>query len=242
MSQLQPSAVWPEDFCGIVKLFPLPNLVLFPQVSLPLHIFEPRYCEMLTDSLASDQLIAMAVLCSNWETLYDQRPPIASMVCIGKVISHAACENNRYNILLVGLKRARIVRECESTKLYRMAEVEIQEDVYPEEESLHRPRLMERLHEIFIQLAPDGLAAQESFTELVGRHLPLGVLTDLIAHSVNLPAAIKLQLLAESNVDMRCRILTRCLEQKMNNGHSGEDKSIVGDSAIDKFPPKFSEN
>lgn len=242
MSQLQPSAVWPEDFCGIVKLFPLPNLVLFPQVVLPLHIFEPRYCEMLLDCMASDQLIAMAVLCPNWESHYDQRPAVDSMVCIGKVISHSTCEGDRHNILLVGLKRAKIVRECESTKLYRMAEVEIAEDVYPDEESLHRPLLMEKLQEIFVQLSPNGLAAQESFAELVGRQLPLGVLTDLIAHSVPLPAAIKLQLLAETNVDIRCRILIRCLEQRTNNGQSASDKSINCDSVSEKFPPKFSEN
>jgi len=242
MTHLQSSAVWPEDFCGVVKLFPLPNLVLFPQVVQPLHVFEPRYCEMLADSLASDHLIAMALLASNWEPKYDQRPPIASTVCIGKVMSHAACENDRHNILVVGMKRARIVREQDSSKLYRLAEVEILEDVYPHEESLHRPCLIEKLNEIFMQYAPGGLASQQSFLDLVGKQLPLGVLTDMIAYVVNLPVAIKLQLLSESNVDIRCRILTRCLEQKLNSGNCLDEDPSSGERLKDGFPPKFSDN
>lgn len=242
MTQSHPSAVWPEDFSGIARLFPLPNLVLFPQAVLPLHIFEPRYCEMLADSLASDQLIAMALLCPNWESHYDQRPAISPIVCIGKVISHANCESDRHNILLVGLKRARIVQELGESKLYRLAEVQILEDVYPEEESIHRPALMEKLHEMFSRLMPEGLAAQDSFAELVGRQLPLGILTDLIAYTVNLPVAIKMQLLAENNVDIRCRLLTRCLDQKLHGENCIEEKNSNGHGDIDKFPPKFSEN
>lgn len=226
----------------MVKLFPLPNLVLFPQVVQPLHVFEPRYCEMLEDALSSDQLIAMALLSPNWESQYEQRPAIAPTVCVGKVISHTACEQNRHNILLVGLKRARIVRELPSSKLYRIAQVDILEDVYPDDESLHRPVLMERLQEMFLQFVPDGLAAQESFRELVGKQLPLGVLTDMITYAVNLPSTIKLQLLAENNVDIRCRILTRCLEQKMKSESCSQAPDAASESVSNGFPPKFSDN
>ncbi len=51
-----------EDFAGKVRVFPLPNLVLFPHVMQPLHIFEPRYRELLEDALAGDRLITMALL------------------------------------------------------------------------------------------------------------------------------------------------------------------------------------
>ena len=64
----------PTDFDGIVRLFPLPNLVMFPHVIQALHIFEPRYCEMLSEALESDHLITMAVLEPGWESHYELVP------------------------------------------------------------------------------------------------------------------------------------------------------------------------
>ena len=237
MTNLQSSAGWPDDFCGRVRLFPLPNLVLFPHVVQPLHIFEPRYCDMLSDALANDRLIAMALLEPGWEHHYQTRPRIAQAVCVGKVISHTPCDDARHNILLVGVKRARIIREIQTNHSFREAEVEVLEDYYPSDEAHQRPGMVERLQGLFLHFVPDGLAAQESFKQLVGKQLPLGILTDTIAYALNLPLAIKQQLLAEFNVDIRCRLLTRCLEQKVKSDSSG-DCGLYNDD----FPPRFSEN
>ena len=68
-----------DTFSGVARLFPLPNLVLYPHVMQPLHIFEDRYREMLEDALAGDRLIAMALLEPGWETDYESRPPIAPL-------------------------------------------------------------------------------------------------------------------------------------------------------------------
>jgi uncharacterized protein len=237
MTHLQNSASWPEDFCGHVRLFPLPNLVLFPHVVQPLHIFEPRYCDMLADALAHDRLIAMALLQQGWENEYQGRPALAATVCVGKVISHTPTEDGRHNILLVGIKRGRIIREIELERAFRTAEVEIIEDIYPMDESLHRADLTERLQGLFLQFVPEGLAAQESFKQLLGKQLPLGILTDTITYALDLPIAIKQQLLSENNVDIRCRILMRCLEQKLKAEAAGDC-----DSSLDRFPPPFSDN
>lgn len=242
MTNLHPSTQWPENFCGSVKLFPLPNVVLFPNAVLPLHVFEPRYCEMLADSLSSDRLLAMAVFKPGWESQYEQRPPVAPTVCVGRVISHTACENERHNILLVGIKRATIVHEIDSSKPYRMAEVELIEDEYPPQESLYRPQLVQRLAEMFQQFVPDGLAAQQCLDDLVSKQLPLGIMTDIITHAITLPLPIKLQLLAEGNVDIRCRILTRCLEQKLKEEGGSADSAECGESFPQGFPPEFSDN
>lgn len=236
MSNLKESAGWPEDFCGKVKLFPLPNLVLFPQVVQPLHIFEPRYCDMLSDCLASDKLIAMALLEKGWEKNYKSCPPIASTVCVGKVISHAPTEDGRHNILLVGMKRARVIEEIVPGKSYREAKVEVLEDYYSPETNDARRLQTERLQELFARFVPEGLAAQESFKLLVGNQLPLGGLTDSITYALDLPLPIKQQLLSECNVDVRCRLLTRCLEQM-----SDSDQSPCS-LFTDEFPPRFSEN
>ncbi len=237
MANLQAAAGWPEDFCGKVRLFPLPNLVLFPNVVQPLHIFEPRYCEMLLDALKNDRLIAMALLQPGWELQYQNRPPIASTVCIGKIVSHTPTEDGRHNILLVGLKRARILSEIEPKREFRQAKVEIQPDVYPPENACSRKSMTETLQGVFTQLVPEGLASQASFQQLVGKQFPLGILTDTIAYALNLPLAVKQQLLAEPNVDIRCRILLRCLKQKLD-GAKGPTSTAAGD----EFPPPFSEN
>ena len=86
MAAFEESSFSLQDFCGTVRLFPLPNLVLFPHVLQPLHIFEPRYRELLEDALAHDGLIAMAMLEPGWEQDYDGRPPaLHPMACLAKV-------------------------------------------------------------------------------------------------------------------------------------------------------------
>src|SRR5215212_9539920 len=102
MSHSEKLTCLPLDFTGEVRLFPLPNLVMFPHVVQPLHIFEPRYCELLEDALATDNLIAMALLQPGWEQDYEGRPPIADIVCVGRVVSHARLPENRHNLLLLG--------------------------------------------------------------------------------------------------------------------------------------------
>lgn len=238
MSSIDNSADWPSDFCGKVRLFPLPNLVLFPHVVQPLHVFEPRYCAMLQDALASDSLIAMALLQPGWETSCQTRPKIAKTVCVGKVISHTPTEDGRHNILLVGLKRATILQELDTDLAFRTANVKVHSDVYPAKGVACREELMERLQRLFAHFVPDGLAAQESLGQLVGKGLPLGILTDTISYALNLPFAIKQQLLAESNVDVRCRLLIRCLDNQVRASQVDENCP----EAPESFPPKFSDN
>src|SRR5262245_21174118 len=98
----------PRDFAGCVRLFPLPNLVLFPHVVQPLHIFEHRYCEMLEEALCSDGLVAIVLLEPGWERDYEGRPAIAPVACLGKVLSHERLPGNKHNLLLRGMCRAAI--------------------------------------------------------------------------------------------------------------------------------------
>jgi Lon protease-like protein len=107
----------------LLPLFPLPNVVLFPNVFLPLHIFEPRYREMVADALATDRLIGMVLLRPGWERDYEGRPPIYPVGCSG-VITHAErLPDGRYNIVLRGLERFRILEE-DTSRSFRRAVVE----------------------------------------------------------------------------------------------------------------------
>jgi Lon protease-like protein len=107
----------------LLPIFPLPNVVLFPNVFLPLHIFEPRYREMVADALSSDRMIAMALLKPGWEHEYEGRPPVYPIGCSGVITHVDRLDDGRYNIVLRGVERVRILAE-DYTLSYRRASVE----------------------------------------------------------------------------------------------------------------------
>lgn len=108
----------------MLPLFPLPNVVLFPNVFLPLHIFEPRYREMVADALADDRLIGMVLLRPGWEHDYDGHPPIYPIGCSGVITHYEKLADGRYNIMLRGLERFRVVEEDHS-RSYRRGVIEL---------------------------------------------------------------------------------------------------------------------
>jgi Lon protease-like protein len=107
---------------AVIPLFPLPDVVLFPQVALPLHVFEPRYRKMVADALAGDGVIGMTLLRSGWQHDYHGRPPLYERGCAGRIERHESLPDGRSNIVLRGLTRFRIVAE-HAGEPYRMATV-----------------------------------------------------------------------------------------------------------------------
>jgi uncharacterized protein len=107
----------------LLPLFPLPNVVLFPNVFLPLHIFEPRYREMVVDAIAGDRMIGMVLLRPGWEHDYEGRPAVYPIGCSGVVTHLERLADGRYNIVLRGVERFRIVSEDHSCS-YRRALIE----------------------------------------------------------------------------------------------------------------------
>ncbi|MEQ1573808.1 MAG: LON peptidase substrate-binding domain-containing protein [Vicinamibacterales bacterium] len=126
----------------VIPIFPLPNIVLFPNVFLPLHIFEPRYREMVRDALAGDRIIGMVLLRPGFEPAYEGRPAIYAIGCAG-VISHSEPhEDGRFDIVLRGLEKFRVTGEDES-RPYRLAIIESLPEETPEsdQQQLARKRL-----------------------------------------------------------------------------------------------------
>jgi Lon protease-like protein len=107
----------------LLPLFPLPSTVLFPDVFLPLHIFEPRYRAMVADAIASDRLIGMVLLKPGWERDYDGQPAVYPVGCSGVLTHVEELRDGRYNIVLRGLERFRIVEE-DHERPYRRAYTE----------------------------------------------------------------------------------------------------------------------
>src|SRR5262245_11704691 len=106
-----------------IPIFPLPNVVLFPNVFLPLHIFEPRYRQMVDDALKGDRIIGMVLLRPGWEGNYEGRPPVYPIGCAGVVTHAERLPDGRFNIVLRGMEKFRIRGE-DAEQLYRQAHVE----------------------------------------------------------------------------------------------------------------------
>ena len=94
-----------------IPIFPLPNVVLFPNVFLPLHIFEPRYRQMIAESLAGDRIIGMVLLRHGYEASYEGSPPIYEIGCSGLITHVETLEDGRYNLVLRGLEKFSISSE-----------------------------------------------------------------------------------------------------------------------------------
>jgi Lon protease-like protein len=105
----------------LLPLFPLPTVVLFPGVFLPLHIFEPRYRAMIADALAGDRLIGMVLLRDGWQKNYEGRPPVFDVGCSGVITHCETTPDGRYNIILRGVERFRITEENHDRQYRRAA-------------------------------------------------------------------------------------------------------------------------
>ncbi|SMP48511.1 ATP-dependent Lon protease/hypothetical protein [Neorhodopirellula lusitana] len=239
----------PDDFDGKVRLFPLPGLVLFPHAMQPLQIFEPRYVEMLRETLATDQLISMATLHASNVASQSAAPPVARTVCIGKVISHTELDGDRHNILLVGVRRATIRHELETSRSFRIAQVDLIDDFYLPAATAKRGELKRRLLTAFGGIIPPSAGSQKSLHDLMAGPMGVGPITDIIAYTLPFEPADKLELLQMSDVDARAEHLITL----MNRGDIELKSVSVTEQELDlpdgtdsgqdgQFPPRFSVN
>lgn len=221
-------APW-ADFSGTAPLFPLPNVVLFPQGLLPLHIFEARYRQMTADALAGERYLAMALLKGDEPSPAHEPPAIWPMVGLGRIIAHEQLADGRYFLLLRGLIRARVLYECETKKLYRVGRLELCPDVEPP--PTQAVRWSRRLLKRFADLFPD-IRQHELWRRVTDSPLPLGVVCDLLASSLPLRPEAAQRFLEEVQVLPRCRLLWELMEHLELSAQAGRRA----------FPPSFSEN
>jgi Lon protease-like protein len=192
----------------LLPLLPLPNVVLFPNVFLPLHIFEPRYRAMIADAVDSDRLIGMVLLRPGWERDYEGRPAVYPVGCSG-VISHVErLANGRYNIVLRGLDRFRVVRE-HGERLYRRAEV----DSVPDRPltAVDRPLLRACRARLEAMLAGDSKGGDTKMP----REMADEDLVNALAQYLDLEPIEKQALLERPCVRTRAASLVELLEMKL---------------------------
>ena len=180
-----------------LKVFPLPSVVLFPHTVLPLHIFEPRYRDLVRDALTADRLMALAQLEPGHEGSYAGRPRMRPMVCAGVIAWHEELEGGRYNIIVQGTTRAEILAELPPRAQYREVNVSLLPDPersFPEEEQLRQA-----VFELAARLPP--LVAQ-GLLQAAARTSG-GALADVVASSVVADVERRQELLCQLEVAAR---------------------------------------
>lgn len=234
MSTFEDLAFSFEGFSGKVRLFPLPDFVFFPHVMQPLHVFEPRYCDLLEDALHDDRLIAMATLAPGWESDYEGRPPLYPIACLGRITTCHRLPDGTYNVLLLGLRRVRLVRELKPAGSFREAEVELCEDYSPPHRAAE-VALQHSLHEALLRFLPSLPEAQDQLDQLLETDVSLGLLTDVVSFMLDLDLCDKEALLAQADVHRRAELLLEHLSAAAANPRLDPSDQIV-------FPPQFSAN
>jgi Lon protease-like protein len=197
-----------------IPIFPLPNVVLFPSVFLPLHIFEPRYRQMVDDALKGDRIIGMALLRPGWQGDYEGRPPVYPIGCAG-VITHAErLSDGRFNIVLRGMEKFRIHGE-ETGRLYRVASVESLPEL-PTEGMREAMQAQRRRLEALLVPQPEGRPdAKETKDTKVPTAMPDEDLVNALAQYLEFEPVEKQALLERDGLINRCRSLIELLEMKV---------------------------
>jgi Lon protease-like protein len=216
----------------VVPVFPLPNVVFFPGTKLPLHIFEPRYQQMLHDARKSEQLISIALLDRRQKgpKLPGSKPAIHAIAGLGRLTRVERLPNGLFNIDLFGLSRIRIVEELPSEKPYRIARVETLKDEVSELAETRSAQVLQRAFDAFNKvLRKYSRFPGEFLTRFQG--LPLGMLLDIIAHHVPCDAQRKQIFLEETEPLRRCDKIVDTLEAIYNGP---EPSNRV--SALSLFP------
>ena len=192
-----------------IPLFPLPNVVLFPNVFLPLHIFEPRYRRMVADALAGDRIIGMVLLRPGWEGDYEGCPPVYPIGCAGLVTHAEPLPDGRYNIVLRGLEKFRIAHE-DASRGYRMAQVEsLLEDVREGDRATIRAE--RRRLEALLVPQPEGRGTDPKVPPSMADE----DLVNALAQYLELEPVEKQALLERDGLLARCQSLIELLEMKV---------------------------
>ena len=196
----------------MIPLFPLPNVVLFPGIALPLHIFEPRYRSMVTDALAGDRRIGMVLLRPGWEADYEGRPAIFSIGCSGVIANANQLDDGRYNIVLHGLDRVRVIDE-DHDRAYRRATVAPLPDLPIDDtgrDALNALRL--RLSELIGLRAIVEGDVENAATPLLS--MPDAEFVHTLAQGLDLEPLEKQALLERESVLLRAQSLADLLEMR----------------------------
>ena len=188
-----------------LPVFPLPNVVLFPHVFLPLHIFEPRYRARVADALEGDRIIGMALLKPGWDNDYEGRPPIYPVGCAGLITHAERHADGRFNIVLRGMEKFRVLGE-DMSKPYRVAQIEPVDEPVCRDLPVMRSERRRLEHLILATSQPEEPITPPS--------MPDEDFINALAQYLNFEPLEKQALLEVPDVLTRCRSVIDLLEMK----------------------------
>ena len=197
-------------------MFPLPSAVLFPGAVLPLHIFEPRYRELVHDTLAGDGVMALAQLEPGWESEYEGRPELSQICCAGVLGWHERLKDGRFNIIVQGVVRGRVLRELAPRKAYREIRVQLLPD--PPQPTSRDPLLRQAILEVSGRVSGDaGEALLLAASRTTG-----GPLADVVASALVTDVERRQEILAQLDVDARAQMVLDELSELIARMGPGE--------------------
>ncbi len=197
----------------IVPLFPLPNVVLFPKTPMPLYIFEERYRTMVGEVIAGNGELVIALLQGGPELSYSGLDAVHDVACLGKIETYEELEDGKYNIVVVGIHRVRIVREIQHSP-YRMVEVERIEGPAMEERSAEAVERQNHLGGLFAKFTELATGVAQQALELMPQ-LDFESLVNMVAMTLNLSIEQKQALLEIDDPLERCDDLIPILQQQL---------------------------
>jgi hypothetical protein len=191
-----------------IPIFPLPNAVLFPSVFMPLHIFEARYRAMVADALAGDRIIGMVLLKAGFEENYEGRPPIFPVGCAGVITHSERLADGRFNIVLKGLEKFRVMGE-DASRPYRLAHIDAMPELVSDAERTELHRMRRRL-EALLAAAVEREGGEPRFPPAI----PDEDLVNALAQFMGLEPLERQALLERNGVLARGRGLIELLEMR----------------------------
>ena len=205
----------PVSIPKVIPLFPLPNLVFFPRTYVPLHIFEPRYREMVQAAAASHRMVGMVLLKEGWEADYEGAPAIFAMGCVGRMMNVQRLSDGRSNILLQGLRRFEIQHEV-GAESYRQGRI-VLKDLFQTDAALPTEIRREIVKVVagFIRNREDGVA----LSAMLKQQIHDDVLVQNLSFALDFTPLEKQFLLESDSLIQQGRRLLDLLHFKLHERH-----------------------
>lgn len=208
-----------KDSCRALPLFPLPKMVLIPNTLLRLHVFEPRYVQLLQDCLRKDRIMVIPQLIPGSSGLGE--PPIFSTAGMGYVIHSEEQLDDRYNIVLLGLGIVKITEEVSSDRMYRIARGDLLEDIIPEEK-VFEPKL-NTLRVLLSQLCIHNRDLSRVLEPLLNSDISAAQFVNTLAHLVHRDPTTRQQFIEESNLMVKAQLVEDALHSILLSGNAIEE-------------------
>jgi uncharacterized protein len=189
-----------EAICQNLPVFPLPRTVLMPGALLPLHVFEPRYRELVAYCIDNERLLAVATLCDGYEEQYYEAPPLHKVLGIGEIVGHQPFPDGRCNLALKYAGRATLVEELKTETLFRCFRAEPIYDANAEAaDEMHQLRLL--LFQLGMA-SPKVANEAQRLTELEDQ-----VMVDSLARKILESAELQLRYLGSTDFVERVKLV-----------------------------------